>query len=164
MGRLSSANPKSMGPSCLSKGRKGWGVRWSSVTELAFKEHPTQARRQTVDRKTSSRLFPTSRGRWEGRQGEISRNVFPAPRVIGRGIEATPSEGWASLGPRSLKNRAGEKQRHSKQSGKKLTSRPGHMFTEHLLCAGVWCWPWGWVHVLPRSGLPCSAPTLGPRN
>lgn len=59
-------------------------------------------------------------------QGEFSRNARPTPKVTGTtvssGIQATPSGGWASLGPRPLKEQGWGKANRPKEPGKKLKS------------------------------------------
>lgn len=98
------------------------GGRDSSITDLAFKEHAARARRRTRVRTASS--TPPVAGR-EG-QGEFSRNARPAPKVMGTTvsarIQATPSRGWASLGPRPLKEQGWGKANRPKEPGKKLKS------------------------------------------
>ena len=54
---------------------KVWGG--SLVTEMAFEEHPAQARSQTVDRDTGKHMVSSSSGR-RGRGREVSRKAFPA--------------------------------------------------------------------------------------
>lgn len=59
-------------------------------------------------------------------QGEFSRNARPTPKVTGTtvssGIQGTPSGGWASLGPRPLKEQGWGKANRPKEPGKKLKS------------------------------------------
>lgn len=68
---------------------------------------------------------PPAAGR-EGGRGESSRNARPAPKVtattVSSRVQAPPSGGWASLGPRPLKEQGRGKETRPKEPGKKLKS------------------------------------------
>lgn len=59
------------------------------------------------------------------------------------GMEATVSKGWAPLSPRPFKGQGWGKAKRPKESERRLKSRHGHTFAEHLLYAGSGVWPSG---------------------
>lgn len=70
-------------------------------------------------------MAPPAAGR-EGGRGESSRNARAAPKVtattVSSRVQAPPSGGWASLGPRPLKEQGRGKETRPKEPGKKLKS------------------------------------------
>lgn len=112
------------------------------VTVMVFKEHPTQIRSQTRRRGIEKPLPTQAVGREEAESSPERHFQHPRGQASqSSGMEATLSQGWARLGPRPLKGQDWGKAKRRQESERKLKSRQGHMFAEHLLCAGPGAWP-----------------------
>lgn len=170
-----SGDPKSVGLLLLPTGERGKGEGGSSKNRESLQGAPNSGKKSN-----------NGQGNREAHCFQPKRQTGRRPRALQKGIsntpgdrhhqssgvEATLSKGWAPLSPRPFKGQDWGKTKRPKESERKLKSRHGHMFAEHLLCAGPGVWPWGGrpTHILSTppgseqlcsTGLPLAVGTRG---